>query len=64
MRSRLKTKASVKKRFKRLASGLFKVFCACRRHRLCGRRKTAKQQLRSFVVGGADRGRVRKLMVC
>ncbi|MFP3039710.1 MAG: 50S ribosomal protein L35, partial [Candidatus Hodgkinia cicadicola] len=33
---KLKTKSGAKKRFKRVASGVFKAFCVSRRHRLCG----------------------------
>ncbi|MFP3038218.1 MAG: 50S ribosomal protein L35 [Candidatus Hodgkinia cicadicola] len=61
---KLKTKSGAKKRFKRVASGEFKASCACRRHRLCRRPKTAKQQLRKFWVGGSDEPKVRRMLAC
>ncbi len=58
---KFKTKASAKKRFKYLSTNKIKAFCACRRHRLCGRNKTAKQQIGSSII--KDYKIVRKLII-
>ncbi|ACT34340.1 putative 50S ribosomal subunit protein L35 [Candidatus Hodgkinia cicadicola Dsem] len=62
MLAKLKTRSGAKKRFRRLAGGGVKAWCACRRHKLYNRRKTARQQRRSFVISLADVRKIKRVI--